>query len=586
VFNNFAGTFRGDQGLQLAAGKIPRLPIGHEAAGVNQLGDIITAAHAAYMEYQYQTGADIPSSGAGAATRTLRIHVPDLSDTVLANATLPVPVEASTASGAELDAALLGAVQAAHVATMQQTRLDQHAPMTSHGAVPLEGSQSLQVARTGFLLVDTRLHRGTAYHADDHLHNIVSASSLARVWTMLRDMERSADISEIVVVSSIPLFWMDETMAWLAHTYENDKYMSATTELPGAIALYEVLAASTKIHTSVGGDVHVLARVRACRTNLMEHLRAQQASQAVGSTSVMAEALAILSKTMRLVSEQAASVKLLQASASWQELELPEHDPAVVLREALSGRPVDEEWQRLDRQPRCLAQLVSSGVTVQSASLASPVIAYYNGALRWLSSFRQDHWSANITDLMQANNYLRMDISESNSGSEDMWASRTLLNPAASTHIRWGPDDTTTPVRCSSTGEGMLGSDAVRLLDVPHREPTDWLEYVEPGSTLRFLLQVRAAQVVMPSALAHTSDEGLICECGGVASSGIVVTACRRALRPAQWVWQQTMTDSGLILAEAFGALLAGLVFYLGCMRCVVGCCWYGEQARPRLHRD
>jgi hypothetical protein len=608
VHNNMAGQFRGSVGLDVASnGKIPTLPIGHVTAGVNALPDAIKAAKAAFLEYQFQAWQRIPAAEAensceGTVFSGVECFGRDvwLNVSQLGGGGMParaIGEEFTLATDRALYAAVNQSVQSTFDLEVDDLLLD---PPVEVAGVPLEASTSVRVGSVAVLLIDTRLHRAFAYNPERPVHSIMSVASLARIWTLLKDLERDDSVKEIVVASSIPILWMDETLAHLAYIWENDRYTTEPIEMPGVAALLEILASSNKIHTFVGGDVHVLAHARACREPPFSAF-----ARARGSVGPLAarewkrffshhehrqaytSGMQMLIKALHKVGEPAAA-SMVQAILSYaafkgivtgdtlSQLYAFRFDPATVLRHSLVGREVaslEHQWS----PTRCYAQLVASGVTRGSSGLSDPAISLYNAALRWLSAFKLAFWSGVIDDISLANNYIRM-VLPSPTAPSSWWHSHLKVGSDASN--RWPSDVVNQHVRvdCSKSAPGIAGVSAMSLSDFVKEGLRDvrlnasdeaWRSLVRAGAQ-----SARQADV---ATLAHaTGVEGLVCECGAKPGSSLVYTACRRVIETPGGTFLHDIMDSGTILLLVVLAILLLALYGLGIVAPALCCGAWG----------
>lgn len=525
------------------------MKIRHSYSGANRLNDVIMAAYVAYVEYQFQASEDIPGPE-GAVTRTLRLDVTASpgSDDASADPLLGSSVPA-------LDAHLLVAAQAADQATRLPGRHAAAMP-ARHWGMPHDASQVFRVGSTAFLMVDTRLHRTFSYHPVEGSHHIMSASSLARVFGFLRDLERDGSVDEVVVLSSIPLLWMDETMALLADLHETDRYTTHPRELPGSIALFELLAASSKTRLLVGGDVHVQAHASACRNP--DRFNGNTHSSRMREAH--AQAVGMLARAMTIAGEEA-------AARHWPGLA---GNPDAVLR-ALARALGNAQPSSGSR--RCFVQLVTSGMSWGSAALAEEVIAVYNAMLRWASRLDLGLYSGRIHDVYLSNNYVRLDTGTRRDEAE--WWS-----PAASEEVRYNRwpklAGVHTPLSCQRLVPHAAGMPVMDFETAASRDVHGDGWFTRQRRLDRQLARAEAAGAASPSDFKRRPGSfGTIgCECGAAPGSSVAFTACRRWIKGENEAVQDAVDAAEAVFLSperAIAALAVGVHLVVGLLAAM--CC-------------
>ncbi|KAA0172946.1 hypothetical protein FNF27_05583 [Cafeteria roenbergensis] len=562
-FNNARADHR-SLAHEIAGEHDARLFIRHTVSGNVHFNDIALAGYIAFAEYQLQTQRDI-SGLDETQPRTLYVTVgstPASTPASIPEADAGAAPEALSTAEADsvFNSSLLDAEIFRHVTdtynltgTGEAAAEFTMAPETA--LAPSETSHSFQLGTTAYLLMDSRIPRLFASDPNGDEHPILSNATLLAVLRELRAFEQDSAVSEVVVAASIPLVWMDEMFAQLANFWEKERYTAHPVEQAGFVALLELLAASSKTHLLVGGDVHVQAQSWACRS-----------SSVLMDTPVYAKAAALLAGVLREAGHNSAAAAVA-ASAT---------NPDAVLAAVagvMAGHPVRP------RRDACLTQVVTSGVTVGSSTRGEHIVALYNGALRWVNHIRVGPWAGRLSDIAMVNNYLRIDSGDA--ATEAAVRSETSLwwspaSPDSAAPARWEKSELYSPLSCTALRSGPEGA-AVAWIGAANASAPRFDGSVEEWErALRLQASsVRHAQGV--NAVADDQD-GVECDCGAVPASRVTLSSCRRRSRTDENMAQDLVdfskpvwTNIGVILLVAVVVAYQAVWFVLARVVAVAG---------------
>ncbi|KAA0157876.1 hypothetical protein FNF31_05689 [Cafeteria roenbergensis] len=562
-FNNARADHR-SLAHEIAGEHDARLFIRHTVSGNVHFNDIALAGYIAFAEYQLQTQRDI-SGLDETQPRTLYVTVgstPASTPASIPEADAGAAPEALSTAEADsvFNSSLLDAEIFRHVTdtynltgTGEAAAEFTMAPETA--LAPSETSHSFQLGTTAYLLMDSRIPRLFASDPNGDEHPILSNATLLAVLRELRAFEQDSAVSEVVVAASIPLVWMDEVFAQLANFWEKERYTAHPVEQAGFVALLELLAASSKTHLLVGGDVHVQAQSWACRS-----------SSVLMDTPVYAKAAALLAGVLREAGHNSAAAAVA-ASAT---------NPDAVLAAVagvMAGHPVRP------RRDACLTQVVTSGVTVGSSTRGEHIVALYNGALRWVNHIRVGPWAGRLSDIAMVNNYLRIDSGDA--ATEAAVRSETSLwwspaSPDSAAPARWEKSELYSPLSCTALRSGPEGA-AVAWIGAANASAPRFDGSVEEWErALRLQASsVRHAQGV--NAVADDQD-GVECDCGAVPASRVTLSSCRRRSRTDENMAQDLVdfskpvwTNIGVILLVAVVVAYQAVWFVLARVVAVAG---------------
>ncbi|KAA0149235.1 hypothetical protein FNF29_06122 [Cafeteria roenbergensis] len=562
-FNNARADHR-SLAHEIAGEHDARLFIRHTVSGNVHFNDIALAGYIAFAEYQLQTQRDI-SGLDETQPRTLYVTVgstPASTPASIPEADAGAAPEALSTAEADsvFNSSLLDAEIFRHVTdtynltgTGEAAAEFTMAPETA--LAPSETSHSFQLGTTAYLLMDSRIPRLFASDPNGDEHPILSNATLLAVLRELRAFEQDSAVSEVVVAASIPLVWMDEVFAQLANFWEKERYTAHPVEQAGFVALLELLAASSKTHLLVGGDVHVQAQSWACRS-----------SSVLMDTPVYAKAAALLAGVLREAGHNSAAAAVA-ASAT---------NPDAVLAAVagvMAGHPVRP------RRDACLTQVVTSGVTVGSSTRGEHIVALYNGALRWVNHIRVGPWAGRLSDIAMVNNYLRIDSGDA--ATEAAVRSETSLwwspaSPDSAAPARWEKSELYSPLSCTALRSGPEGA-AVAWIGAANASAPRFDGSVEEWErALRLQASsVRHAQGV--NAVADDQD-GVECDCGAVPASRVTLSSCRRRSRTDENMAQDLVdfskpvwTNIGIILLVVVVVAYQAVWFVLARVVAVAG---------------